>query len=1575
MWKEQNKSPQEKEKGLGGITAVGNKEMFEKLKNVLRKEQRERDSFIKALQTGENPKDYLLQIDSSDFLVASKKEGAAYLEIWKKVTNEIYPYKKAFKKWQNVKSQAQFLFHILSLPPDVTLIYRSTLAPLIDRSRETLEYAQGVKELGVSNYNTEELFSLIGEIDTEDGIYILSHGIITVPELLCLGLVRSCQKYERLFTDTFSYCLLSNEKSYFILRKIFEKKPKLVLSTMEKLHLSSFSLDECLGACLECRMLPYILKELDPLEFSLDLILLAISREVIDLSVILCMQSNDEFINYFIQHMIFRYGKGSTKGISIRPLTVDIIISTCISLEGLAKSLSKSTNMLLSKLKSALIPEIRTCLVKRTTFKQQASEFLHNVISGRMANSDAIVYMTQISSNKNAYDTELFEYILNEMDMKYSALDRLTSQEVGAMALFYGRMIKYEILPSKRIKSSMNSVAMLLREDPCTNRFKFGMKCLEAFGDILEKYPYYAQEYSRMPQVYAANKSLYTFIRGHLSIQELSSKEEKDGPLAFIELVNETVGDTNGPGPGTALVKPFASFTQNTILSTVDTVRALNIEEKEIARYLITKKVFRETNYLKQYAQFILEYSPTLYLRVREVFFSILNAYVKRHAEIDKSDKAPCLRVMGTYLGMLSFSDREPILSSHFDVKEYLIESASKEYIYSAVVFVCKYIEECASSSILGKSSPYVRSILKILSEIHFLAEGSDLISLEIEICFSKVEVPIEEINPDISVQEKRLGAKRKASGIANYIELEGLRSILAHISVMALDLAVRDVPYLIVDKIFNISSRAASEAVKRDFPGHPELAVEAYANMMYALTASLSKASTAGPIKAGAANNIAHFMRLAGMEDTLSNEKIANIVDKNLGICLGVVEYIARERVKMGLPTKIEEISEIVSKLPQKPVPAHRISLYLPNAYTKPEYIIAETIQTITIGEYHEICAYLSSINYKNRETSEAFGPFTGSSAQKKWEDTQKILHEIEKTSEEDVKPKLSIELLESIHAILTFVTSGANEMTCLFFCQNIIGSIFMLSNQWARTVCIQAVYKICRVSYSSMREVSSWLIYAEDERKFNPKVIAQMLDYKIMNGMEYDLHLGTTLLANTQRMKFAVELLRICIISDLPIGNPFDYVCTIEAISKTAKGPADERTKVVLKEISKRIFLPKKDGTDKELFDAWTDMYFCKVLGPNRSSSLDSIIASIRDRTSSSYSLQEFLKTSFYSAGESYLRARKECSPIKYLKIESLALLVSRLACTSQLLIECLSVLTGIFLDGIDTHYYHIQTLFTRFLQVLLENVSIDYEDIVYDFLSTVRPSVLGFFLSGFVEILFSEYIIRNMFLRNAFRGVAILQWVYKALHSMSPSSFLDGLVYACASFALQLKKYAPSFYNHYSYLALLMVPISPSTVLLRNVWSLQRHPSYMELLLQHKPLIVNTEYYGLLILVNEALQKKDPDILSVTLNEELLSHVLVDSLTNHSDSSRVYYDIILNLFAGPGRISFKEHILARLLEKSCAPPPRSLFVRRTLDALLNAQAYMESLGEIVRRDKDTLSKLITRASAVLSAEESPE
>ncbi|OAG31791.1 CCR4-NOT transcription complex subunit 1 [Nematocida displodere] len=1585
MWREPGKSPSESDSSSGPHTPK-DKELFDALKELIRIDLKAKRtdvlSEMREKLKGHEWKEALLQIDRVDPMVRTQSEAAAYLMAWSVLAEgEVFPYKRMLKRWSYPKAQILFFTHLLSLAPETTKMHLSDITPLIERHKETYESTMGLRNLLSSNYNCEEVFQLLSELDGEGSSDLLAGCIGQYPELACLGLLKYYPKYEKVITDLFPSCISPKERSRVVLQKIFEKKPKTTLTLMGSLYATSFSLEECLHACLECKIFPYVVKELDPLEFCLDLILLAVSKEIVELGSILSVQSNEEFTNQFIQHAIQRYGKGNTKGMNIYPLTVDIIISTCMSLELLSKVTTKTTQALLNKLKSALIPEIRSCLVKRVTLKQQASEFLHNVISGRLPNSDAIVFMTQISSNRNAYDIELFDSTLKEMEAKYSFIERLSHHETMSMALFYGRAVKYEILPAKQVKNMMEKIAGIMRESPSSNRFRFGLKVLETFCDVLEKYPFYCQELSRMPQVYAANKALYTYIRGHLVVQSLSSKEETEGgTLTARDFVGSVVG-----APDTHLLwaKHFNTISSSTMQSLVEEVRksALAGPEEMLAKYLVEKRLLKEANHLQLYVDFIFLFSPTLFLKVRAVLFKVLNAIAEQHKELDKTEKINTLRTIGTYLGMLTFADRLPILKSEFNVKEYLIESVNRDFVYPAVVFVCKYVEECVQSKVLGKNSPYITGLLRVLAEIHFLSEGSDLISLEIEICFSKIEAHIEDTLPDIAVQERRLGAKRKISGLARYTELDGIRNIIVHIVILAIDFAVKDVAYSILEKTTRISFRAVTELVKRDFERSREKSIPIFKNMFTNLTVRLTCGSSTGNILGNTVTNIMHFMKQAGMEDVISIDRANFIVESNMSVLVEIVEHISHRKIAEQMPLLVTEFLEEFDDFAKtnahlcipKTIPeAYSIPLFEKAEHVRSDRILSDDLGAVTVGEYHEICAYLATINYKSRQSGELIGPFTGSSAQKKWEETQRILQEIEKTGEEEVKAKTAIELLESIQAILTFLHCRSHEMACLFFCQNIMGSIFMLNNAWARGECIKAVNRICALSYEAMHEVSSWLIYAEDERKFNPEIIAQMLEKGTMNRIDYDIQLGCALSKNPQRMKFSVELLRRCILADVPIATPFDFVCTIEAISKSPKGVTDERVKTLLKDIAKRIFLTKKEITEKEVFDHWVDAYFYRVLSKERSQTLATIQRAVEEKAKDYAGFKAFLKASFLSGVEFYLRQRKECSNIKYLRIEALGLLVGSMAKTRSILVDSLELLTEVFIDVIEVKYYPIQALFARFLQVLFENLSMEHDDLIFDYLERIRPAALGVFYAGYIELLFSEYVIRNLFLRNAMRGLSILEWVYEPLWKAAGVAELDTAVYACSVHVLQLKKFCSNFYMHYSYLALLLIPMSPSTALLRSMWCLERHPSALDILHQNRSRIKSLPYFQMLDRVNEAIVNKTTDILGNGADdEELLSHVLVDGLTGQKETSKLYQEVVLKLFLKSEGVLQKEQMLARLLERVCAPLPRPLFLKKTLDTIVNEQMYIDSIGEIVKRDKNIMGKLVIHASTILATE----
>jgi CCR4-NOT transcription complex subunit 1 CAF1-binding domain/CCR4-NOT transcription complex subunit 1 TTP binding domain/Domain of unknown function (DUF3819)/CCR4-NOT transcription complex subunit 1 HEAT repeat len=1517
------------------------------------------------------------RLDSSKLSVTSTEGARVILRGWGVLSGEEspFPYALLFRKWNNQRAQVQLINALVLLPSEATQLHTSSqITLLIERDKMLFNNGREVRDLLESNYNCLEIFRLASELDPEHADELIRQCANENPELCCLGLMHIYPAYDQTFREMFLTVMNRSPESKIVMSSLFEKNKRLTFHMLSKMYPSLCSLEHCLEICLDSKMFPYIVEKVDPMGFSLDLIILAARREIIDLGGILNVQSNEDFLNTLLQYILSKYGKGSQRGMEIYPLTIEMIIMICMSLDMMAKMVPKTTLAYLTKLKSLLVPEVRTCIVRRVTLRQQAKEFLHNVIGGRIVNSDAVVYITQLSGNKSVYDTELLESIISELINRYAFVEQMSAHDLMSMALFYGRMVKYELLPPADIKRVMELVLDALRAEPDSNKFRFGIKTLETFCDILDRYPLYCQEVSRVGKIYSLNRALYAYIRDHLSIQPLYLKDAgKKGTLSFQDFVSMqfSKGEARPSWP-----KLFNMLTQmNTHKIVEDAQKDVAKDVEAFAEYLVEKRILREANNLKLYVDFVALFSEELESMVRAKISMLVKAFRAAHSEIEKSERDGGMRILGSVLGMFVFLRSRPLLRKELDVREHLIGSVQGGCVYATVLFSCKYLENCVGNSVMGQKSPYVKRILEVLSEIHFLLEESDQMALEIEICFKKLGMSVEDVVPGSAIQERRVSIRKRNTGLAKYTGLEGLRAVVAHVVVMAVDFAVREVTSSIVERVFVISTRSAMEIGKRDFSCFDEESAQAaFKGLVMNLATSLAEASTAGPLRAGVINNIGHFLKISGM-DCVSEEKIRSIAESNAETCTLLIRKAVRDRVSSCLDSLYQELGREIERSGKKvqPVSGYRIWLFVdkgeeeagegdasrPSDCEAEEAIVAERIPPITVGEYHEIRAHLSSINYKQKG-GEALESFTGSSAQKKWEDLQRIFREVERGGEEgDVDmEKREIELLEALRTVVSFaMASDKQDVACLFFCQNMIGSMFIFKSDWVRQETIHTVKKLCSISQETAYEVSSWLIYAEDERKFNPRVMAQLIDSGLINRTEYDIYLGNMIEMNSRHVKYAVELLNECLVSPVPIGSPFDFVCTIEEISKSVQTSPDRKAQEMLKTISKKIVSTKKEGADGEVFEEWVAKKYCTM----GEVGTDGILARIEAMDSQAF--RGFLHASIRSVNEGYLRQRKEHSPAAYFKAEALGSLLASLK--RQELVEALEIVVEVFLGSLVSGCFFFQKVLTRMLLSLLDTLSPEMDDIVFDFLEKLRPADAPFFAGGYLEILFNKYVRANMFLRNEERGVKLILWSYEYLEGMDPCEERDRAVYVCSRFVEELRRFVPSFYARYSLLCLLASPLF--AVGLRNMWSLSRSPvaidevksvpksGYSLVFERVYRVVEKRERHSLLSLENTPADKMDHLVVAI-----------VENLTNENEISMFAREMLLGMFLR--KEEMREIILFRLLERICLFKPHPLYLRKTLETLLNSEAYMEALGEVVKKDRAIVGRLVMHASNIL-------
>ncbi|KAI8149734.1 CCR4-Not complex component, Not1-domain-containing protein [Fennellomyces sp. T-0311] len=83
--------------------------------------------------------------------------------------------------------------------------------------------------------------------------------------------------------------------------------------------------------------------------------------------------------------------------------------------------------------------------------------------------------------------------------------------------------------------------------------------------------------------------------------------------------------------------------------------------------------------------------------------------------------------------------------------------------------------------------------------------------------------------------------------------------------------------------------------------------------------------------------------------------------------------------------------------------------------------------------------------------------------------------------------------------------------------------------------------------------KEVISWLVYADDERKYNAQVTAMCMSYDLVPMEEYDTQLSRLIRAKADGiMDYAAALIRLCLLSNSPDSILEDHVLTVAALNQ---------------------------------------------------------------------------------------------------------------------------------------------------------------------------------------------------------------------------------------------------------------------------------------------------------------------------------------------------------------------------------------------------------------------------------------
>ena len=305
----------------------------------------------------------------------------------------------------------------------------------------------------------------------------------------------------------------------------------------------------------------------------------------------------------------------------------------------------------------------------------------------------------------------------------------------------------------------------------------------------------------------------------------------------------------------------------------------------------------------------------------------------------------------------------------------------------------------------------------------------------------------------------------------------------------------------------------------------------------------------------------------------------------------------------------------------------------------------------------------------------------------------------------------------------LLLILHSNPVDDVALIFCQKVVQMLYKTQSILCIEVNVILLMKICEISPKAAKEVIAWIIYADDERKFNVTVTAALFTAGVINVAEYDAQLARFIeTGNAIYSDFAINLIRKCVLSEVPVFAPFDFVCSMESLAKSSS----PKSKLLLEEVSSRVQFHKEEVNQsvKEpilgFFKDW--LRLCQY-----PSTTDKLFASFiqhlnsQGLLSSAESCSLFFRTCLDASIDTYIKHKRVPSNLCYQSIDSLAkLLVQCVKAfpnessfnSNDLWICVLKIIAKILLKASENKNYFLQKPINRFFNCLFSEVNLLYE-----------------------------------------------------------------------------------------------------------------------------------------------------------------------------------------------------------------------------------------------------------------------
>jgi len=445
-------------------------------------------------------------------------------------------------------------------------------------------------------------------------------------------------------------------------------------------------------------------------------------------------------------------------------------------------------------------------------------------------------------------------------------------------------------------------------------------------------------------------------------------------------------------------------------------------------------------------------------------------------------------------------------------------------------------------------------------------------------------------------------------------------RPALKRLVHLAIDRAVREIVSPVVDRSVTIAGISTREMIMKDFAMEPneEKMRKAAHLMVQNLAGSLALVTCKEPLRVSMANIIRTLFLQNGFTDqNMPEQSILMTVNDNLDLACSVVEKAAMEK---AIP-EIEEslavaFSDRKKHRERTGQPYYDFATFQSSRYPaslpeplrlKPTGLSPQQLrvyedfarmprQTPMPSAFETERGLRTPLNVKadagqgypfnSAEHGYAGAPVT-LSAHQALEKFAQIISELDKLISLSpsvplaaLPPSHDVKMLARLVPLIPAQSFNPDEMA-LTFSQKIVQLLYKTEQTLSRDIYAVLLEQLCALSSKVAKEVTEWLIYADDDRKFNVPVTVTLIRAGLVSLVDQDMQLARLIeIGRPGVIEYTVKLIRECVLNEQPCASRNEFINSLNVLNRLAQrgGKAVEPIALLIDDIRRRAQVPRE-------------------------------------------------------------------------------------------------------------------------------------------------------------------------------------------------------------------------------------------------------------------------------------------------------------------------------------------------------------------------------------------------------------